>query len=87
MVGPLQFDVLADRIRTEFNVPVEFDQSGLHTARWINGDSNTIEKLRRAERASYATDHDDDPVFLARNTWHLDNAQDNYPGLAFNATK
>jgi peptide chain release factor 3 len=87
VVGPLQFDVLADRIRTEFNVPVEFDQSGLHTARWINGNGDSIEKLRRAERSSYATDHDDDPVFLARNAWHLDHVQDNYPDLQFEATK
>ncbi len=35
VVGPLQFDVLKDRIRTEYNIPVKFEETSLHTARWI----------------------------------------------------
>ena len=31
VVGPLQFDVLADRIRTEYDIPVRFEQTELYT--------------------------------------------------------
>src|SRR5436190_687692 len=35
VAGALQFDVLADRIRTEYNIPVHFEGTTLYTARWI----------------------------------------------------
>ena len=35
VVGSLQFDVLADRIRTEYDIPVRFEATSLHTARWL----------------------------------------------------
>ncbi|MBZ0101819.1 MAG: peptide chain release factor 3, partial [Thermoanaerobaculia bacterium] len=38
VAGPLQFDVLADRIRTEYDLPVSFQSTTLHTARWIEAD-------------------------------------------------
>ncbi len=34
-----------------------------------------------------AEDHDGQPVFLARNAWHLDNANENWPDIRFLATK
>ena len=34
-------------------------------------------------RASIAEDHNGDPVFLARNSWHLDRAQQDHPKLKF----
>ncbi|MBT7611965.1 MAG: peptide chain release factor 3, partial [Rhodospirillaceae bacterium] len=37
VMGPLQFDVLADRIRTEYEVPVRFEPASLYTARWLGG--------------------------------------------------
>jgi peptide chain release factor 3 len=38
VVGPLQFDVLADRIRTEYDVPVHFESVALYAARWVEGE-------------------------------------------------
>ena len=31
--------------------------------------------------------HDGDPVFMARNAWHLNDTQDKNPGIKFTATK
>ena len=88
VVGPLQFDVLADRIRTEYNVPVRFEQTALYTARWLEGDSPAeVKKFTDANTINIAEDHDGEPVFLARNAWHLDDAQQNWPGIRFKATK
>lgn len=36
VVGVLQFEVMADRIRTEFNIPVAFEPTQYYTARWIS---------------------------------------------------
>lgn len=88
VVGPLQFDVLADRIRTEYNIPVKFEATSLYTARWIKaGDHNKLKSFIDMNRSAVANDHDGDPVFLARNAWHLGDAQDKNPDLRFEATK
>ncbi len=88
VVGPLQFDVLADRIRTEYELPVRFEPTNLHTARWVEADDpQMLKKFTDAQRSDLADDHDDMPVFLARNAWHLDRAAEDWPGLRFLKTK
>jgi len=88
VVGMLQFDVLADRIRFEYNLPVKFEQTSLHTARWIFADDQAkLKQFLDANSGSIANDHDGDPVFMARNAWHLNDAQDKNPGIQFKATK
>ncbi len=88
VVGMLQFDVLADRIRTEYTLPVKFEQTSLHTARWIKAaDSAALKKFLDANGASTANDHDGDPVFLARNAWHLGDVQQKFPDIQFKTTK
>ena len=38
VVGSLQFEVLADRIRTEYEIPIFFEPTKLYTARWVEAD-------------------------------------------------
>ena len=84
----MQFDVLADRIRTEYNIPVHFEPTTLYTARWVEtDDAQALKKFSDANQAAIAEDHDGTPVFLARNAWHLDDAQKNWPQLRFMKTK
>lgn len=88
VVGALQFDVLADRIRTEYEVPVKFEPTSLHTARWLSSDSPAkLKAFIDANRTAIAYDHDEDPVFLARNSWHLDDAMDKAKDVIFKAVK
>jgi len=88
VVGPLQFDVLADRIRTEYEIPVRFEDAALYTARWISAsDHNDLKKFIDGYQSAIANDHDGDPVFLARNAWHLGDAQDKNAAIEFRATK
>jgi peptide chain release factor 3 len=88
VVGALQFDVLADRIRTEYNIPVLFESSGLYTARWVEADDHDLMKKFASENAGYLSDdHTGAPVFLARNAWHLETTQKEWPGLTFLKTK
>ncbi|WP_421709549.1 peptide chain release factor 3 [Algihabitans sp.] len=88
VVGALQFDVLADRIRTEYDVPVIFEPTTWITARWLEAEeSHTLKAFCDANQASLADDHDDQPVFLARNTWHLDDATKTNPKIRFLKTR
>lgn len=88
VVGSLQFDVLRDRIRTEYEIPVKFEQTELYTARWVTSeDSAALKKFLDANQSAIAHDHDGDPVFLARNAWHLDDAQDKNKDIKFASTK
>jgi peptide chain release factor 3 len=84
VVGALQFEILADRIRTEYGLPVRFEPVGLYAARWVESDDPAaLKKFLDETRASVAHDHNGDPVFLARNAWHLDRAQQDHPEVRF----
>jgi peptide chain release factor 3 len=88
VVGPLQFDVLADRIRTEYDIPVVFESAALYTARWIETDDHALlERFLRENESYVADDHVGAPVFLARNAWHLETAEKDFPKLRFAKTK
>jgi peptide chain release factor 3 len=88
VVGPLQFDVLADRIRTEYEVPVKFEQTELYTARWLRADDPAlVKKFMDSNRLATADDHDGLPVFLARNAWHLGRTMDDNPQITFLKTR
>jgi len=87
-VGALQFDVLSDRIRNEYAVPVRFEPTTLYTARWLEAErADELKAFSNANRASLAEDYDGTPVFLARNAWHLNDASENWPQIRFLKTK
>jgi len=88
VVGALQFDVLRDRIRTEYEIPVKFEATELYTARWLScEDASVLKAFCDSNQSSIANDHDGDPVFMARNAWHLDDAMSNNASITFMATK
>jgi len=87
-VGPLQFEVMADRIRTEFEVPVHFEPTSLFTARWVEADDAlALKKFIDANATAVAKDHDGAPVYLARNAWHLERGAKDWPDIRFLKTK
>ena len=84
VLGSLQFDVMADRIRTEYDVAVRFSPVAIHTARWLEADdARVMKKFTDKNATAIADDHDGTPVFLARNAWHLDNAAKEWPDIRF----
>ena len=88
VVGSLQFEVMADRIRTEYNVPVHFEATELYTARWIEAeDPALVKSFIDKNEANVADDHDSAPVFLARNAWHMGKAEKDFPNVQFRKTK
>ena len=88
VAGALQFDVLADRVRTEYSVDVHFEGTSLYTARWVEADDPlAFKKFLNANDGSLAEDHNGSPVFLARNAWHLKMTTEDWPGVRFLKTK
>ncbi len=88
VVGALQFEVMADRIRSEFNLPVAFEPTQYYTARWVEcADKEQLKKFLDANKLNIAEDHDGATVFLARNSWHLNKAQEDFPQVKLNKTR
>ena len=88
VVGSLQFDVLADRVRTEYDIPVKFEPTSLYTARWVEADDHQkLKKFIDAQPSAIADDHDEQPVFMARNAWHLEDTTKNWPDIRFLKTR
>lgn len=87
-VGVLQFEVMADRIKNEFNIPVIFETTQYYTARWAYSDDDiTMKKFLDENKISIAEDHDGATVFLARNSWHLNKMKEDYPKLVLTKTR
>jgi len=84
VMGALQFEVMGDRIRTEYDVPVRFSPSSLHTARWLEADDPALlKRFIDKNIGSIADDHDGLPVFLADDNWHLNRAAELWPDIRF----
>jgi len=88
VVGMLQFDILAHRLKTEYGLPVTFEVTSLYTARWLEcDDSKVMDKFIDDNLPNIAEDHDGQFVFLARNAWHLDTTMEENPKIRFLSTK
>ncbi|MFQ3183282.1 MAG: peptide chain release factor 3 [Octadecabacter sp.] len=87
VVGPLQFEVLASRIKMEYGLPVQFEQSQFTSARWVSGNKIAVEKFTTANKLHIGTDSDGDTVFLTRLQWDIDRVGRDYPDIYLTATK
>jgi peptide chain release factor 3 len=88
VVGDLQLDVLKSRIAGEYGAPIELEPIPYQTARWVFAKSEAaLASFRTENGSSLAEDRDGGLVFLARNSWELDNIQKRYPDLAFRDTR
>ena len=88
VAGALQFEVLADRIRTEYNIPVRFEATSMTTARWIDAkDDALLGRFISKNEIQMAEDHHDLPVYLAKSAWQLTCAQEDWPEVRFLKTR
>ncbi|MCZ7651962.1 MAG: peptide chain release factor 3 [Thermoanaerobaculia bacterium] len=88
VAGPLQFDVLADRIRTEYDLEARFEATSLHTARWVEADDEAeLKRFLAAYGPHLADDVHGDPVYLAPSAWRMKAAEEDWPRIRFRTTK
>jgi len=88
VVGQLQFEVLAARIEAEYGISARFETAAVDAARWVECDDPTeMKRFIEANRSAMAEDHDGALVFLARNSWHLNRSQEDFPKIRFLKTR
>ncbi|MPZ57550.1 MAG: peptide chain release factor 3 [Rhizobiales bacterium] len=87
VVGPLQLDVLKERLKAEYGLEVGFDASEFQLPRWISGERKDIDAFVAANGSGIAEDLDGDLVFLARNQFYLDFTRERAAGIRFDDVK
>jgi peptide chain release factor 3 len=84
VVGALQLDVLAERLESEYGLPVSFEQSRFEVCRWVSAEDPTeLDRFVAAYPSSIAADLDGAPVFLATSAFNLRYDQERWPKIAF----
>ncbi len=87
-VGPLQFEIVAHRLKTEYGVDATFENAGLHTARWVTcADAQHLAEFSRANSLRLAHDVDGNLVYLADTRVNLQLAQERWPKISFHDTR
>src|SRR4051794_34582695 len=84
VVGALQLDVLKERLKVEYGIPIEYEQTRFTLARWIMADKQTdLDKFIDGHVSAMARDLDGAPVFLAPSAYQLNYDQDRAPEIKF----
>ncbi len=87
-VGQLQFEIVAQRLATEYKVDALYEGSSIATARWLTfGDEATRRNFEREQAGSMATDVDGNAVFLATNKYNLQVTMERWPKVGFHTTR
>ncbi|MDN2566434.1 peptide chain release factor 3 [Aquibium sp. A9E412] len=88
VVGALQLDVLRERLRVEYGLPVDFEVARFSVCRWISApDEAELERFMNAHRGDIARDLDGDPVFLAPHAFGLNYEAERWTAIRFDAVK
>ncbi|MDH3748792.1 MAG: peptide chain release factor 3 [Gammaproteobacteria bacterium] len=87
-VGPLQFDVVAHRLRDEYKVECQFESINVATARWVDCDDPKM--LAEFEKKAYdnlALDHGEQLVYIAPTKVNLSLTEERWPDVMFRKTR
>ena len=87
-VGMLQFEVVAYRLRNEYNVEATFEKVNVHTARWVRcADEKMLQDFTRQLQGNLADDGAGQLVYLAPTRVNLQLTQERWPDIEFAATR
>jgi peptide chain release factor 3 len=87
-VGTLQFEVVAHRLKSEYNVDARMEPSRYRLARWITcDDENILKKFVDANAHRIAHDVVEALAFLATHASELEVASERYPQVKFHALR
>ena len=87
-VGVLQFDVVAQRLLTEYNVECVYENININCARWVECDDDKILKnLKRKHVEHLALDAGNHLTYLAPSRVNLQLAQERFLDVTFRATR
>ena len=87
-VGTLQFEVVAQRLQTEYKVDAIFESADIHTARWLTfPDDITRRNFEREQLHRMAKDVDGNLVYLASTRYNLDVTAEKWNKVVFHASR
>ncbi len=87
-VGPLQFDVVAHRLRDEYKVECQFETISVATARWVDcADPKMLAEFERKAHDNLALDHGDQLVYIAPTRVNLNLTEERWPEIVFRKTR
>lgn len=80
-VGVLQFEVLKERLKNEYNVSARFESVPMKSARWVGGSPEALAWLEKRRDYRLVYDRNFSPVLLVDNNYAIKFALENAPGL------
>ena len=87
-VGPLQFEVVAYRLKAEYSVECKFESIAVATARWVEcPDPKQQREFERKNHANLALDHSDALVYVAPTMVNLNLTMERWPDVVFHETR
>jgi peptide chain release factor 3 len=87
-VGVLQFDVVAERLKTEYKVDCMFEAVNVATARWVYcDDERKLEEFKKKAEDNLAIDGGGDLTYIAPTRVNLSLTEERYPDIKFAATR
>ncbi len=87
-VGVLQFDVVAHRLKAEYNVDCVYDNINIATARWVRSDNEKkFEEFKRKAFDNLALDGGDNWTYLAPTQVNLNLTMERWPEIEFFETR
>ncbi len=87
-VGPLQFDVVAHRLRDEYKVECQFENVNVATARWVEcDDPKMLADFKRKAEDNLALDHGGSLVYIAPTRVNLNLTEERWPAIEFRKTR
>lgn len=87
-IGPLQFDVVAHRLHSEYGVDCAFEAVNVATARWISAqDTKQLAAFKDRAGEHLALDHAETLVYLAPTRVNLELTMERWPDITFHATR
>lgn len=87
-VGVLQFDVVAHRLKHEYNVDCKYESVSVSCARWVHShDAKALQEFRAKAFDYLALDGSDSLMYLAPTRVNLSMAEERYPAIEFSATR
>ena len=87
-VGPLQFEIVSERLKSEYSVDAIFEQSPVVIARWVTCDDTAVwAEFEKTQAARLGKDVDGNWVYLVSSRVYLQTAADRFPKVVFHATR
>jgi peptide chain release factor 3 len=87
-VGPLQFDVVMERLKAEYGAEAFYEPVDYVTARWVEcGDRKMLRDFEKALQTHLARDAGGYLTYMAPSEWRLNHTMKEWPEMVFLKTR